>query len=54
MKKNSMDKFVSAYVWLFGVAKKTAKEIYRNADDNYISTVISAYEKQAIIAFYED
>lgn len=54
MAKITMDYFVSAYRWMFGGTKKAAREIFRKADPDYIKNVVSAYEKQSFIAFYED
>ena len=49
-----MEKFVEAYQWSFGGTKKAAREIFRKADPEYIKGVISAFDKQSFIAFYED
>ena len=49
-----MEKFIEAYRWMYGGTKKTAREIYRKADPEYIALIIKAYEQQNRLAFYED
>jgi len=46
--------FVDAFVWLFGSTKKSAKEIYRKAEKEYIVLIIETYAKQNRLAFWED
>ena len=52
--RNNQKNFIEAYVWLFGGTKKAAKEIYKKADNDYVSLIIESYAKQNRIAFWED
>ena len=54
MERYTKTEFINAYVWLFGISKKKASELYKTADPKYIETVINAYRKQSKLAFWND
>ena len=54
MEKRTLKLFISAYVWMFGGTKKAEREIYKNADDEYIRIVIKAFLDQNRLAFWND
>lgn len=49
-----MNKFITAYCWMFGGTKTEAKIIFKCADQEYIKLIIDIYNKQTQKSFYED
>lgn len=42
---NAKKEFIDAYVWLCGTTKGEALQVYKNADECYIASVILTYRK---------
>lgn len=54
MKVSKRELFITAYQWLYGGTKKTANEIYKKADEEYIDLIIKCFNEQCKTSFYYD
>ena len=54
MDRYTQKEFIAAYKWLFGATSKSAKEVYKAADPDYIKSVIAAYKSNSRVAFWND
>lgn len=47
-------RFINAYIWLFGTTKKEASKAYKTASTEYIHQIIETFENNAKRAFITD
>ena len=47
-------RFINAYISLYGGTKKQADKIYKTASNIYINNVIGWFDDQAKLCFYND
>lgn len=46
--------FVKAYTWMYGTTKKKALEVFKTAHEDYVSSIIYAFRRNAKEGFYHD
>lgn len=48
------EKFIEAYIWIFGSTIKSATEVYKKAEKNYIQEIFVQCKNQFRKSFYND
>ena len=46
--------FINAYVWMYGVTKKEAMEVYKITDADYHNAIVKCFLDNAKASFYTD